>query len=455
MTSRDTAQSYVTKSFLIDIITRDIGILDAILELVDNSLDRVVEIHKIDVTKSLTEEYNFASSLVLPEAITININISDDEFTIEDNCGGITRADIEKEVFVFGLPKEGLKYTGLSAFGIGMKRAFFKLGRYVKLQTWAGEKDKTVIDWNIDEWMKKRYEEKKGYEDWDIPFSDIKASELHFNYELPGTIIKIGKLNSSVKTRFGQTEFVTNLKNRLKASYALFLKSGIKLILNGEELSYALPSFFTSEEINYTSKYWKIEDVDVRIIAGITPFDDRVPRGWYVFCNGRMVLDGDKTQLTGWGTHLPLFHPKFNHFLGFVSFSSANVKILPWSSTKWGVELDSPVYMNALEEMRIQAIPILNFLDRWKDIKDDDESSVTALRELLGEGKTTSVFASAKVETNFVFTNKKERPDVTKITFIKDRELVQRVKNALGNPKMRNSSVGEMVFDYYVESELD
>jgi hypothetical protein len=39
----ESANSFVTKSFLIDIITRDIAIIDAILELVDNSLDKAVE----------------------------------------------------------------------------------------------------------------------------------------------------------------------------------------------------------------------------------------------------------------------------------------------------------------------------------------------------------------------------------------------------------------------------
>jgi len=448
MSPADKAESFVTKSFLIDIITRDIGIMDAILELVDNSLDRAVEVYKIDVTRSLTEEYNFTGDLRLPQPITVNIHVSNNEFTIEDNCGGITRVDLEHEVFIFGFPKEGSEYTGLSAFGIGMKRAFFKLGRMVELRTRTGQ-DETAITWDIEEWMN------RGDEDWDIPFSMIEDSRLHFNYELPGTIIRIGNLNSSVKTRFDQTEFMSTLKNRLRTSYALFLKSGIKIMLNGEELTHSLPSFFTSDEINYTSKYSREKDVDIRMIVGITPIDDRMPRGWYVFCNGRMVLEGDKTHLTGWGTILPMFHPKFNHFLGFVSFSSFNVKALPWSSTKWGVELDSPVYMAALEEMRLQAVPILNILDRWKDIRDDDEPAVTALRELLKEGQTVSVFASARVESRFAYKPKKDRPDVVRISFVKDRELVQRVKEALGNPRMNNSTVGGMVFDYYVESEMD
>lgn len=445
MNQNDIARSYVTKSFLIDIITRDIGIMDAILELVDNSLDRAVEVFNLDVTKNLIEEYLFQGDL---EKITVNITISDNEFIIEDNCGGITRSDLMNEVFIFGLPKDDFTYTGLSAFGIGMKRAFFKLGKQVYLRT-RTQQEETAINWDIDNWMN---EEKT---EWDIPLSNSDESKLSFNFQLPGTVIKIEKLNVAVKTRFSQTEFISNLKNRLRTSYALFLKSGIKIIVNGENLTHSLPEFFTSDEINYTSKLMKWKDVEVQIIAGITPLEDRNPRGWYVFCNGRMVIESDKTQITGWNSKsLPLFHPKFNHFLGYVSFKSANVKDLPWSSTKWGVEVDSPVYMEALEEMRIQALPILDFLDRWKDVKDEDELAIPSLKELLNDGKTTSVFASAKNDNTFEYKQKKARPDVIRISFVKDRELVQRVKEALGNPKMKNSSVGEMVFNYFVESEL-
>lgn len=444
----ETAQAYVTKPFLIDIITRDIGITEAILELVDNSLDKAVEKYKIDVTKSLVEEYQFDARKKLPEAISVNIRLSKNEFIIEDNCGGITRDDLEKEVFIFGNPKEDTKYNGLSAFGIGMKRAFFKLGKKVELYTITENTEESAVIWDINEWLG------LGEDNWNIPFSSVDDVSLEYEYELPGTAIKVEILNDSVKTRFGQVDFIKTLKARLKTSYALFIKSGIKIFLNGEELSHNLPDFFTSDEIGYTSKKLKHNDVDIQLLAGISPVEDRTPRGWYIFCNGRMVIEADKTNETGWGTLLPQFHPKFNHFLGFASFRSQNVKSLPWSSTKWGVERDSPVYLFALEEMHIQTTPIINVLDRWKDSKDDDDIPTIGLKELLRDGKVVSVFASAKAEAVFEYKPKKERPDTIRISFAKDRSLVESVKEALGNPKMKNSAVGEMVFDYYVESEL-
>jgi hypothetical protein len=440
-------QAYVTKTFLIDIITRDIGMTEAILELVDNSLDRAVEIFDIDVTRGLTENYRFDKRRKLLEPITINIHLSRNEFIIEDNCGGIDRDDLKNEVFIFGNPKEYEQYNGLSAFGIGMKRAFFKLGKKVELYT-RTKKDESAVIWDINQWLE------LGEAEWDISFSDVNDLSIKYKYKTPGTIIKVEELNEATRLRFGQVDFIKNLRDRLQTGYALFIKSGFRIMLNGTEISQNLPVFAKSDEFGLSVKKIKYNDVDIVLEAGISPIKDRTPRGWYVFCNGRMVLEADKTKETGWGILLPQFHPKYNHFLGFASFKSQNVKSLPWSSSKWGVERDSPVYLYALEEMQIQTEPVINLLDRWKDIRDEDDVSTVALKDLLSDVQEISLFASAQNEMLFEYKPKRPKSDVTRISFLKPKTLVESVKQALGNPKMKNSAVGELTFDYYVEREL-
>lgn len=449
MANAEQAKGYVTKSFVIDIITRDLNILDAILELVDNSLDRAVELYQIDVTRGLTQEYSYsAQHPELTEGLTVSIAISNDALSIEDNCGGITRTDVENEIFVFGNPKEETHYTGLSAFGIGMKRAFFKLGRMVVMRT-RHKGEESAVSWDIDNWVGLGDEEQS----WRVPLAGPETIGVSYQYQSDGTVIRVSRLNSVVQSRLMQPEFIVALKERLQTSYALFLKSGFKLFLNGEQLTHTLPSFFTSDELNYTSKALKVDDVDIQIVLGISPLKDRVPRGWYIFCNGRMVLQADKTETSGWGAPLPAFHPKWNHFLGFVSFTSSNVKALPWSSTKWGIDRDSRVYAFTLEEMRVQALPVLNLLDRWKDATDDEEPAI-ALSDLLKGGIERPIFASAEHDQVFEYKPNKPKPDIVRVTFKKERTLVEKVKEALGNPNMPNSSMGERVFDYFAEREL-
>lgn len=59
-----------TKKFFIEMITRDISIEDAIIDLLDNSIDGANRIN--------SENYN---------TLWINLTINDKEFIIQDNCG--------------------------------------------------------------------------------------------------------------------------------------------------------------------------------------------------------------------------------------------------------------------------------------------------------------------------------------------------------------------------------
>ena len=194
MADSSTIQSFVTKEFLINIITRDIEIMDAILELIDNSLDRAIERYEIDVTKGLIEDYNIKSEV--KDELKISIRIDKDEIIIEDNCGGIQKDKLEKEVFIFGTPKEN-EYQGLSAFGIGMKRAFFKLGKTIELRTKTEDQESGLI-WDVKKWMVDT--------SWDLEFADLSKLDIEFNNGLPGTIILIKELNTCItlKPQFGR-----------------------------------------------------------------------------------------------------------------------------------------------------------------------------------------------------------------------------------------------------------
>ena len=64
------------------------------------------------------------------------------EFTIVDNCGGISRDLAEERAFMMGKPtlKPGERDPGselptVGMYGIGMKRAIFKIGRYCEVRS--------------------------------------------------------------------------------------------------------------------------------------------------------------------------------------------------------------------------------------------------------------------------------------------------------------------------------
>ena len=88
--NQDSAIALPTKQFFVSMLTRDISLADAILDLVDNCLDgarRFTETNSVDYSQHWVR-------------ITLNSNV----FAIEDNCGGIPR-DIAKN-YAFKMGRE-------------------------------------------------------------------------------------------------------------------------------------------------------------------------------------------------------------------------------------------------------------------------------------------------------------------------------------------------------------
>ena len=70
--SKDEAQASPTKQFFVSMLTRDINLADAILDLVDNCLDGAL---RLADGKSVEYGRHF-----------VKIELASDHFSIEDNC---------------------------------------------------------------------------------------------------------------------------------------------------------------------------------------------------------------------------------------------------------------------------------------------------------------------------------------------------------------------------------
>ena len=340
------AKAHPSKAFFIEMLTRDISLSDCILDLVDNSIHSLITRTKLDVSEHL-----FAGTKAHKVDALIDISFTPSKFSVKDDCGGISIEDAEEQVFLLGSPVKEKKQAGLGVYGIGMKRAFFKIGRQISIASFTTDEE-FRIDINVDEWEKTN--------DWYFPFTYAREKKS----ETSGTDIEVSRLNSTVSEQFVSKTFKTILVEKISRAYALFLKAGLKIRVNREDAKADIPELAESRDLRAVRQMTKKDGVDILIMAGLSPVTDREPRGWYVFCNGRMVLDADKTERTGWGTDShPRFHVKYNHFLGYVYFRSKDVQKLPWTTTKEGVDLESPIYQTALAEMRLLSRPVLNFLN--------------------------------------------------------------------------------------------
>src|SRR5437016_230221 len=91
-------------------LTKDIELKDAILDLIDNSIDAARRFDSIKGRK-------------------VSVKTSAREFKIEDNCGGMSLDDAENRAFRLGRdPRAALPTHAIGLYGVGMKRAIFKMG---------------------------------------------------------------------------------------------------------------------------------------------------------------------------------------------------------------------------------------------------------------------------------------------------------------------------------------
>ena len=354
-----------SKAFFIEMLTRDISLSDCILDLIDNSIHSLITKKSLDISEQL-----FKGSALRKINAEIDISFSAERFRIRDNCGGISIDEATEQVFLLGKPVTEKKHVGLGVYGIGMKRAFFKIGRQVRVSSHTASEE-FVVEIDVPLWQRSK--------DWSFSFK-VAQPKVHTD---GGTTVDVEQLNPHVSGQFALKPFQNILIEKVERAYALFLKAGLRVRINNTEVSSDFPDLAESESLRPVRQLIKKDGVDILVMAGLSPSEDKVPRGWYIFCNGRLVLDADKTERSGWGADsFPAFHVKYNHFLGFVYFRSKDVRKLPWSTTKEDVDRESIIYQAALAEMRVQARPIIDFLNAmYREPKEQNEPEHAVLRQ--------------------------------------------------------------------------
>ncbi len=434
-----------TKGFFIDMITKDITTLDCILDLIDNSLDSYIRQTHMDVNDYLWHGKSRASGSSVEVSIRID---EEDGFTILDNCGGIDWEDALKSVFRLGSPEPELGVAGLGVYGIGMKRAFFKMGNTVKVVSRSDDGEWELVIPSVEEW--------KGTQDWSFPASYSGPHRKESPLSSPGTYISIRAFREGVRDQIALTAFESDLKERIGKTYALFIRAGVKIRVNGDVIKSVMPEVGFTNVITPFRRRLKRGRVDILVISGIVATEDvsASDAGWYVFCNGRLVLYADKSQRTGWGVEFADFHSKYNTFIGYLCFKSTSPAELPWTTTKQDIVSDSVVYQEGYNEIVSQTPRVLGFLN--KAYEEKNESDVALARELRDSAKPVELAKLPQKEMTFnVETNSKQRPENVHIEYSARLKDVERIRERLGRPSISARKIGKMTFEYYLEKECD
>jgi hypothetical protein len=438
-----TANALPTKRFFIDNLTRDLSLEDALLDLVDNSIDAFVRTRGIDVSPKLLTEPTSQPSRNGDQDL-VRMEISSDEIVIRDRCGGITRDHAINHVFRMGRV-EGEEHGALGVYGIGLKRAVFKMGRDITIESRTkAEGFRVHID--VTEWA-------ADDTNWQFPITFIDGTVE----SEAGTIIRVRELNPEVLLRIDDGTLFDRLTDSISATYTLFLERFLTVSLNGTAVPAKPLPIGRSEQLGTSTKQLAYGEVFVEIFAGLAAriedewTTDRA--GWYVLCNGRVVVNADKTDLTGWGLIAPQYASKYRGFIGIAFFFSENPAVLPWTTTKRGLNRESTVFQLARKEMSLTARPVLTFLNNMYPSEPVEEVHERKLVEQLRPVTITALATQPTPMFEIRQPQKRERPTTVSVQYRAQKADIERIKNKLNEPNWGAGAVGKYVLDYFLRVE--
>jgi len=445
------------KPFFVSMLTRDIELGDAILDLLDNCIDGVI--------RTRTKAHTDKDSL---EGYWAKITFDENRFVIEDNCGGIPWALAENYAFRMGpSQKHSTKPGTIGLVGIGMKRAIFKMGRECYVH--SHHKDDSFLVSILPTWFSDEV-------DWDFPAEREKP--VNNNY---GTIVEIAQLEDSVKRMFEKgSSFRSDFPSIVGESYSYLIEKGFKVRINGEEIRRKPvkicfegngSSRKSAQRIRPYIYKGTIDGVDVFLALGYRSrlrsqeeqdsdaeenFSAK-EAGWTIVCNDRVVLSNDRSIKTGWGFGgVANFHNQFSCIAGIVEFRSDDTKKLPVTTTKRGIDTGKDIYAIVRQRMQEGLKLFTRNTNRWKGFEQElkkrfDRSPYLDLRQLKTVAEKLSFTAVRGTGSQCQF--KPNLPEKTmvdstrRISFVRELVEIEFVSNYLFDELRKADEVGETCFE--------
>lgn len=316
--------------YLQSTLTKDITPSEALFDLVDNSVDaarRMVETSDVD-------EYGLPVSY---KGFVVRLHVGRKHVFLSDNCGGIDDKELSRRVFVTGKPSH--QSFGIGGFGIGLKRALFRLGTKYILRSDTGAATATNMSFTR--------------ADLGTVTSDLTGHRVPSTGR-PRFVIAISRLASGVEHHLSAGRASGELLRSLSRRYGIFISKGLKILLNGVLVPSFQPSLRDDGLVPLQSTNLLAENgVSIFIDAGMhsetrllgeLDYKPSIAKtltdqyGWYFVCNDRIVRVASHEPELGWTTK---WHQEYYGFLGWVRFVAENPEDLPWDTKKTLIDPNS------------------------------------------------------------------------------------------------------------------
>lgn len=458
MTVPETVNAHPTKRFFVSMLTRDIELNDAILDLLDNCVDGIER--QLQGNASTDRPYT---------GFWAKIIATKEKFEIWDNCGGIPTDIALNEAFRMGRddPNRDSGVHTVGMYGIGMKRALFKMGKKIRVTSRPKDEPQAFFVEITPDWLEK--------DAWELELQHTSKSVL----DADGTRITIEQLHDNIALQFDEnsSSFHDDLLKIISQFYALIIDKGFSVTLNGLSINGApltLLTTLTNEPSLITPYVFKatIKDVEVSLAVGFRrqlasekelEEETHNPRtsdeaGWTVICNDRAVLYCDKSQVTGWGrATVPRYHTQFISIAGVLEFRSNKLLNLPLNTTKRGLDTSSFVYLSVFDYMTEGLKLFTDFTNKWKGREEETNTYFENMvqkkpREILTLMDSSNFSSVRKIEGGQKHTPKLpvpvEKNPIRRIVFTRHAEDIASLAMSLfDDQKAKPSDVGQRCFD--------
>lgn len=329
-------------------LTQDITTLEAIYDLIDNSIDAARR--DIFTNKNFTaDDYGMPRDY---SGYSIDVVVNDKEISIVDNCLGFSKEELENKSLTLG--QSSNHEFGIGQYGIGLKRSLLKIGNKYTLNT-DDEKHRFKVNFT-----NKDFNSEKGF----ISSSILKSNNRKM------TSLKINNLKQAILPDIKSEIWYENAIEGMNQRYTIYLEKGLRISIKyfenkPKEIKSSLVKLRHDSKFKSFKRSYKLnKDVTVIISAGIHSkykfkgeLDYSVSEnrkitneyGIYIICNDRVIVASSKEKMHGWKTN---WHSEYNGFICIVRFISQNPSLLPINTAKTAIQADSAIFLKAASKIQ-------------------------------------------------------------------------------------------------------
>ncbi len=314
------------KKTIFDALSSDTDKFSAILELIDNS---------------------YTSWRLKQQGQSLNVSIDFDSHNrlidYRDNAGGMNLQEL-KAYLKPGDTTARKEDYGISLYGVGAKRSSFFISSTFEVITRHGSEDTLKI--KLD---------KKWFEDEGSWKCNIFTTD---QIEQNSTLLKFYDVKFTI-----DDDYINQLKKRISEAFMMVIGNNFTVSVNGaavppaEQYEWLFLPNLKPVQHHYTVTVDGM-NAEVTFTLGLLSKSSQIGSyGYDVICNGRLIARNLRDPEIGFNKdELGNPHARFARFKGIVSIEGP-VGIMPWNSTKTGIDYSKPLFREIKERLVMHSKP--------------------------------------------------------------------------------------------------